>query len=108
MKGFEPRLFQKEWLTKGVSHNHFHYLYRHHPLHKPVHLGVDSGEKDGDYTVITTMMGRNAELIVLDEFSTIRNICIWYDGTLRPAKGHHGDCRWKFDGQVWYHDGRTK
>lgn len=31
------------------------------------------------------------------------NICMWYDGTMRPAKGHNGGCRWGFDGQVWFH-----
>lgn len=33
----------------------------------------------------------------------IRNIAIWHDGTFRPAKGHHGDCVWVYDGQVFYH-----
>lgn len=31
------------------------------------------------------------------------NICIWYDFTLKPMKGHNGNCRWKFDGQIWRH-----
>jgi hypothetical protein len=31
------------------------------------------------------------------------NICIWLDGTLRPMKGHRGNCRWLFDGQIHYH-----
>ena len=35
--------------------------------------------------------------------TTYQNICTWYDGTLRPAKGHNGGCRWRFDGQVWFH-----
>ena len=32
-----------------------------------------------------------------------RNIAIWYDGTMRPARGHHGNCQWFYDGQVFYH-----
>ena len=32
-----------------------------------------------------------------------RNIAIWYDGTMRPAMGHHGNCQWFYDGQVFYH-----
>lgn len=32
-----------------------------------------------------------------------KNICLWYDGTLRPMKGHIAKCRWHFDGQVWWH-----
>ena len=36
--------------------------------------------------------------------TVIRNVCVWYDGTMRSAKGHNnGKCRWRFDGQVWYH-----
>lgn len=31
------------------------------------------------------------------------NICVWYDRTLVPMKGHKGNCRWKFDGQIWRH-----
>lgn len=31
------------------------------------------------------------------------NICIWYDYTFVPKRGHHGDCKWKFDGQIWRH-----
>lgn len=34
----------------------------------------------------------------------VENVCIWYDGTARPRKGHHGDCTWKFDGQIYWHD----
>lgn len=33
-----------------------------------------------------------------------RNVCFWYDGTIRAMKGHHGNCRWHFDGQVWWHE----
>ena len=40
--------------------------------------------------------------------TVIRNICMWYDGTMRPAKGHNGGCRWGFDGQVWFHLKETK
>jgi len=36
------------------------------------------------------------------------NIALWYDGTLRPGRGHNGTCRWGFDGQVWYHKGDKK
>lgn len=32
-----------------------------------------------------------------------KNICLYIDGTLRPALGHNATCKWKFDGQVWYH-----
>lgn len=32
-----------------------------------------------------------------------QNIAVWFDGTLRPAKGHNGNCRWFYDGQVFYH-----
>ncbi len=40
----------------------------------------------------------------IDNKGTIynKNIAIWYDGTLRAAKGHQGECRWFFDGQIWY------
>lgn len=31
------------------------------------------------------------------------NICIWYDRTLRPMRGHKANCQWKFDGQIWWH-----
>ncbi len=31
------------------------------------------------------------------------NICIWWDGAIRPARGHNGNCIWGFDGQVYYH-----
>lgn len=31
------------------------------------------------------------------------NLCIWHDGTLHPAKGHKGTCKWNYDGQVFYH-----
>lgn len=33
-----------------------------------------------------------------------KNVCLWYDGTIRPAKGHNLHCRWHFDGQVWWHE----
>lgn len=33
-----------------------------------------------------------------------KNVCIWYDGTLRALRGHNGNCSWTFDGQVWYHN----
>lgn len=36
------------------------------------------------------------------------NICMWHDGTLRPAKGHHGRCKWVYDGQVFTHNRATK
>ena len=42
-------------------------------------------------------------VIVGETTTVIRNICTWYDGTMRPAKGHNGGCRWRFDGQVWFH-----
>lgn len=32
-----------------------------------------------------------------------KNICLWHDGTLRPAKGHNAKCKWVFDGQIWRH-----
>ena len=32
-----------------------------------------------------------------------KNICVWFDGTLRPGRGHHGRCRWVYDGQVFSH-----
>jgi hypothetical protein len=32
----------------------------------------------------------------------INNICLWYDGTLRPGRGH-SNCKWTFDGQIWRH-----
>lgn len=32
-----------------------------------------------------------------------QNICIWYDGTLKIMRGHHGDCKWQFDEMVWKH-----
>jgi hypothetical protein len=32
-----------------------------------------------------------------------KNICVWFDGTIRPMLGHHGKCRWNYDGQVFYH-----
>lgn len=31
------------------------------------------------------------------------NICIWYDGTMHPHRGHNGDCKWEFDGQIFWH-----
>lgn len=34
----------------------------------------------------------------------VRNMCIWWDGTMRPMKGHMGNCRWKFDGYFWVHN----
>jgi hypothetical protein len=42
-----------------------------------------------------------------DMIVVAHNICLWYDGTMRPARGHIGKCRWHFDGQVWWH-GRIK
>lgn len=33
----------------------------------------------------------------------LTNICVWYDGTMRPGRGHNGDCKWDFDGQIWWH-----
>lgn len=33
----------------------------------------------------------------------MKNICIWRDGTMRPGRGHNGDCKWNFDGQFWRH-----
>ena len=43
--------------------------------------------------------------IVYDTRESIycQNICIWFDGTIRPMKGHNGTCRWVYDGQVYYH-----
>lgn len=38
----------------------------------------------------------------------IQNVAVWYDGTLRPGRGHDGTCRWGFDGQVWYHKSHRK
>jgi hypothetical protein len=35
--------------------------------------------------------------------SYAKNICAWYDGTLRPMKGHIAKCQWHFDGQIWWH-----
>ena len=35
--------------------------------------------------------------------TTLTNICVWYDGTMRPMRGHDGSCQWKFDGQIWSH-----
>lgn len=32
-----------------------------------------------------------------------KNICLWYDGTLRPMRGHVAKCSWNFDGQIWWH-----
>lgn len=32
-----------------------------------------------------------------------KNICLWYDGTLRPMRGHKAKCRWQFDGAIWWH-----
>lgn len=33
-----------------------------------------------------------------------KNVCLWYDGTLRAMKGHDvRNCKWKFDGQIWRH-----
>ena len=37
------------------------------------------------------------------ESTFYHNICIWFDGTIRPLKGHNGNCRWTYDGQVYYH-----
>jgi len=36
--------------------------------------------------------------------TTAENVCRWHDGTLRPRKGHYGDCHWKFDGSIFWHD----
>lgn len=33
----------------------------------------------------------------------VKNICVWYDGTMHPARGHDGSCQWGFDGQVFWH-----
>lgn len=45
----------------------------------------------------------NDEELNAGEVWYCKNIAIWFDGTLRPAKGHHGGCRWFYDGQVFYH-----
>jgi hypothetical protein len=35
---------------------------------------------------------------------TLRNIIIWFDGTIRPWRGHNNcNCRWNFDGQIYSH-----
>lgn len=31
------------------------------------------------------------------------NVCLWWDGTLKPQKGHNATCSWLFDGQIYYH-----
>jgi hypothetical protein len=39
-----------------------------------------------------------------EEMTTvIHNVCTWYDGTMRSAKGHNDGCQWNFDGQIWEH-----
>ena len=32
-----------------------------------------------------------------------KNLCVWFDGTIRGALGHNGTCEWGFDGQVFFH-----
>lgn len=33
-----------------------------------------------------------------------KNVCLWYDHTLRAMKGHDvRNCKWTFDGQIWRH-----
>lgn len=32
-----------------------------------------------------------------------KNVCLWWDGTLRAARGHNATCEWGFDGQVHFH-----
>lgn len=48
-------------------------------------------------------IGSNPNLINILTTTDARNMCMWYDGTMLPAKGHNGACGWKFDGQVFYH-----
>jgi len=49
------------------------------------------------------------EFGILDEKPTmvVKNMCLWYDGTFRPMRGHpklnQTTCRWKFDGYIWWH-----
>lgn len=34
-----------------------------------------------------------------------KNVCLWYDHTLRAMKGHDvRHCKWSFDGQIWKHN----
>lgn len=55
-------------------------------------------KKDGFVT-----LGTQPQLMNILE-TRAENVCRWYDGTLRARKGHHGDCTWKFDGSIFWHD----
>ena len=63
--------------------------------------------KDGEFKWPKTdgfkTIGTQPNLLNVLETTEARNICIWWDGTMRPMKGHMGACGWKFDGQIWYH-----
>lgn len=48
-------------------------------------------------------IGTQPNLLNVLETTEARNICSWWDGTMRPMKGHMGACGWKFDGQIWRH-----
>lgn len=37
-----------------------------------------------------------------------QNICIWHDGTVRPLKGHNGNCKWTYDGQIFAQPKKAK
>lgn len=37
------------------------------------------------------------------DMTVYQNVCVWWDGTLRPGRGHSGNCKWRFDGQFHIH-----
>ena len=50
-------------------------------------------------------LGNSESTMSLNQFRSwmAQNICLWYDGTVKPKLGHRANCKWKYDGQVFYH-----
>lgn len=48
-------------------------------------------------------IGKQPNVMNVLETTEARNMCMWYDGTIKPMRGHQGACGWKFDGQIWRH-----
>lgn len=57
---------------------------------------------EGIYTI-----GQHENVMNILTTTEVRNICIWYDGTMRPMRGHMGACKWEFDGQIFWHEPLT-
>lgn len=50
---------------------------------------------------IATIQNRPQIMNILE--THVENMCLWYDGTLKPMRGHTADCKWRFDGFIWEH-----